>query len=148
MSTSMDYSAAAAQRDDGYGYGYGPDGAGWVVFAGCMLGLAGTWNLIEGFLAIGRSHVYSTDTTYLFSDLKTWGWIMVFVGALQIVASFGVAAGSGLARWFGIAVASLNGLAQLSFVPSYPLWALSMFALDILVIYALAAHGGKRLADA
>ena len=28
-------------------------------------------------------------------------------------------------------------------IPAYPLWSLALVALDILVIYALAAYGGK-----
>jgi hypothetical protein len=31
------------------------------------------------------------------------------------------------------------------FIPAYPVWGLLMFAVDILVIYGLAAYGGKRL---
>jgi hypothetical protein len=120
-------------------------GTGWVVFAACMLGLAGTWNVIDGVLAIGSSHVYGVTTVYVFSDLNTWGWILVIVGALQILAAFAVVSGSELARWFGIVAASINAIAQLGFVPTYPWWAISMFAVDIMIIYGLAVYGGSRL---
>ena len=49
---------------------------------------------------------------------------------------------------FGIAVAGVNAIGQLSFVPVYPFWALMMFAADIIVIYGLAVYGGKQLTDA
>jgi hypothetical protein len=146
MSSTTDYRAAAA-RGDVSRYDDRAAGAGWVVFACCMLALAGTWNLIDGILAIGNSHVYGVANTYTFSDLKTWGWIMVCVGALQLIAAFAVTTGSEIARWFGIAVAGLNAIAQLGFVPSYPFWAISIFAIDVLVIYGLAAYGGARLRD-
>jgi hypothetical protein len=29
-------------------------------------------------------------------------------------------------------------------LPAYPLWAVAMFALDLLVIYALAVYAGSR----
>jgi len=123
-------------------------GLGWVMFAATMLGLAGIWNVIDGILAISKSHVYSgTGTHYVFSDLKTWGWIVTIVGAACLAATFALFTGSQIARWFGITAAGLNAIAQLGFVPVYPFWALTMFALDVLAIYALAVYGGTRLRD-
>ena len=122
-----------------------PAGAGWVAFAGFMLGLAGIWNVIEGILAISESRVYAAETVFVFSDLNTWGWIVLALGTLQLLAAFTIAAGSEFARWFGIAVAGVNAIGQLFFLPAFPLWAMSMFAIDILIIYALAVYGGSRL---
>ena len=119
-------------------------GAGWLAFAGFMLGLAGIWNVIDGILAISSSRVYAAETVFAFSDLNTWGWIILALGALQLFAAFSVAAGSEYARWFGIGVAGANAIGQLFFLPAYPLWALSMFAIDILIIYALAVYGGRQ----
>ena len=119
-------------------------GQGWLVFAATLLGLAGTWNFIEGLLAIGNSKVYGPANTYVFSDLRTWGWIVLVLGAVQLLAAFGVMSGSELARWFGIAAAGINAIGQLGFVPVYPFWALTMFAVDILIIYALAVYGGRK----
>jgi hypothetical protein len=50
-------------------------------------------------------------------------------------------------RWFGVAVAMCNAIAQLLFIPAYPFWSLTLFTVDILVIYGLIAHG-KRTAAA
>jgi hypothetical protein len=125
----------------------GPRGLGWVVFAGTMLGLAGTYNTIEGILAISRSKVYTPNAVYVISDLRGWGWIVLLLGILQIVASLAVFTGSNLARWFGIVAAGLNAVGQLLFVQAYPVWSLAIFAVDILVIYALAVYAGPRLKD-
>ena len=84
----------------------------------------------------------------LVSDLKTWGWIVLILGVLQLFAAFGVVGGSEAARWFGIGVAGLNAIGQLMWLPAYPLWAITMFAVDILIIYALAVYGGSRLKEA
>jgi hypothetical protein len=32
------------------------------------------------------------------------------------------------------------------FVPAYPWWSISAFAVDLLIIYALAAYGGRQVA--
>jgi predicted membrane metal-binding protein len=119
-----------------------------VVFAAVMLGLAGTWNVIDGILALANSKVYGVNSVYVFSDLRTWGWIVLLLGALQLFASFAVFTGSEFARWFGIVAAGLNAIAQLAFVPVYPFWALMMFSADILVIYGLAVYAGKKLRTA
>jgi hypothetical protein len=122
-----------------------PRGIGWVTFAGIMLGLIGTFNIIDGIVALSRSSFFAANARFVFSDLRTWGWIILVIGAVQLIASVAIFAGSEVARWFGIAVAAVNALAQLGFASAYPWWALSMFTLDILVIYALAVYGGARL---
>jgi len=117
--------------------------SGWVGFAAIMLGLAGAWNVFDGILAIANSKVYALNATYVFSDLRTWGWIIMVLGILEVAASFALFGGSQLARWFGIAAAGVNALGQLMFMSAYPFWALSMFAVDLLIIYALAVYGSR-----
>ncbi len=144
--TSQDMRADADRAGHTGATGYSDiPGTGLVGFAALMLALAGAWNVIEGMLAIGDSRVYVADTTFVFSDLNTWGWIMLLLGTGQLLASFALLAGSELGRWFGIAVAFLNALGQMFFLTAYPLWAVTMLAVDIVIIYALAMYGGKRL---
>jgi hypothetical protein len=133
-----DYAAAAPLEGEA-------SGIGWVVFAAVLLGLAGLWNVFDGIAAISSAHVYTANANYVFSDLNTWGWIVLCLGVLQGLAAVILVTGSEFARWFGIASAGLNAVGQLMFVPAYPWWALSMFALDILIIYGLAVYGGSRL---
>ena len=59
----------------------------WVGFAAVMLALAGFWNIFEGFAAIFQSKVYTASATYVFSDLRTWGWIVLALGILLVVAA-------------------------------------------------------------
>jgi hypothetical protein len=122
-----------------------PPGVGWVMFAAIMLGIVGIWNFIDGILAITSSRVFVGDETFVFSDLNTWGWIMLILGSIQVIAAATLLTGNEFARWFGIGAAGLNAIGQLLFIPVYPLWGLSMFAVDVLIIYALAVYGGHRL---
>jgi hypothetical protein len=124
-----------------------PTGVGWVMFAAVMLALAGIWNSLDGLLAIGSSRVYVGHQSLVFSDLKTWGWIMLVLGIGQVIAALTLFSGSGFARWYGIATASVNAIGQLLFVPAYPIWSLCIFAVDVLIIYALAVYGGARLRE-
>jgi hypothetical protein len=121
----------------------GLQGAGLLGFAGLMLAIAGTFNVIEGILAIGDSRVWVADSVFVFSDLNAWGWIILLLGVAQLLAAMGIASGSELARWFGITAAGLNLLGQLFFMSAYPLWGVIMIAIDIVIIYALAMYGGR-----
>jgi hypothetical protein len=132
---------------DASGY-EGVRGGGWIAFAASMLALAGSWNTIQGILAIADSRVYVGEQTFVFSDLSTWGWIVLVLGILQLFAAYAVIGGSATAQWFGIGVAGINAIGQLLFLPAYPLWAITMFSIDILIIYALAVYGGSRLKEA
>ena len=123
-------------------------GGGWIMFASIMLLVAGTWNLIDGILAIGSSRVYTGHQTLVFSNLNTWGWIITILGVLQLLAAFSIMSGNAFGRWFGIGAASLNAIGQLFFVPAYPWWSISMFTIDILIIYGLVAYAGHKLRDA
>ncbi len=118
-------------------------GSGWITFAGIMIMMVAILNIIDGIAAISKSSFFVGNARYVFSDLKTWGWIVLALGVLLMVVAFGIWAGNQLARWTGIVVVSLNAIAQLLFLPAYPFWSLSIFALDVLVLYGLAAHGGR-----
>ena len=39
--------------------------------------------------------------------------------------------------------AGLGGLAPMMSIPAHPFWSLALLAIDVLVIYGLAAYGGK-----
>jgi hypothetical protein len=121
-----------------------PRGAGWILFAGMMLILVAILNGIYGIAAIANSSFFVNDTKYILSDLNTWGWVMLVIAALQIVAAYSIWNGNTFGRWFGIGAASLNAIGALMSIPSYPLWSLAVFAVDILIIYGLAAYGGQR----
>jgi hypothetical protein len=140
MRTTQDYDVGASRAGAGE-----VEGAGWVAFAAIMMGLLGIWNFFEGIAAISSAHVYVANANYVFSDLNTWGWIILVLGVFQGIASLMLFSGSEFARWFGIAVASVNALGQLSFIPAYPVWGLLMFSVDVLIIYGLAAYAGSRL---
>jgi hypothetical protein len=125
---------------------YGDDdapGSGWISFAGVMIVMVAILNIIDGIAAISKSSFFVGDAKYILSDLKTWGWIILGIGVIQLFVAFGIWAGNQLARWTGIVIVSVNAIAQLLFIPAYPFWALAIFSLDVLILYGLAAHGGR-----
>jgi hypothetical protein len=121
-----------------------PQGAGWLMFAGIMLLIAGVLNVIYGIAAIGDSSFFVNDQKYILSDLNTWGWVTLVIGALQVGAAFSIWAGNQYGRWFGIGTAAISSIGALLSIPAYPFWSLAIFAVDILIIYGLAAYGGRH----
>ena len=121
-------------------------GAGWVLFAGIMLLVVATLNIIWGIAAIDKANFFVADTHYIISDLSTWGWIVLVVGGLQMLGAFSIWAGGNYGRWVGIATACMSMLAAMLSIPAYPFWALAIIAIDVLIIYGLAAYGGQRTA--
>ena len=113
---------------------------GWIGFAGVLMVVIGILNFFQGLIAIIRDNYYVlTPQQIIVFDLTAWGWIMLIWGIVVALAGAALVAGRSWARWFTIVVASLNFIVQLAFVGSsqYTLWALTVFALDVLVLYAL-----------
>jgi hypothetical protein len=117
-----------------------------MTFAAVLLLILGTLNLIDGIAAISKAHFYVANAHYIISDLNTWGWVVLCLGVLQVLVGFGVLIKNQFARWTGVVVLSLNAIAQLLMMPAYPLWSLSIFAIDIVAVYGLIAYG-KQIAS-
>jgi hypothetical protein len=136
--------ASTATRSPPAQGAYEAPGGGWILFAGIMLMLIGVLNVIWGIAAIGDSSFFVNDTKYILSDLNTWGWVTLILGAVQILAAYSIWNGNQFGRWFGMAVAGLSSIGALMSIPAYPFWSLAIFAVDILVIYGLAGYGGQH----
>jgi hypothetical protein len=126
-----------------HAYEESPRGSGWVVFAGTMLLILATVNVIHGIAAISNSKVFAGDAKFVFGSLHTWGWVMLLLGVGQLLTALGVLANNRAAAWGGVFFASLNAIAQLLWIESAPFLALALFSLDLLVIYGLVSYGGR-----
>ena len=121
--------------------------SGWVTFAGVMISIVAVLNIIDGIAAIDNSTFFVGETKLIFDDINTWGWILLFIGVIQLLVAFGIWSGGQWSRWLGVAIASLNAIAQMLFITAYPWWSLAILAIDILIIYGLVAHGGRGRAS-
>jgi hypothetical protein len=126
----------ARRQSTGHGYGF-------VLFASILLVIAGCFNAIQGIAAIANSHVFVANAHYVFGNLKTWGWITLILGVLQLLGAIGILAGNQLARWFAVVVIALNAIDQMFFIPAYPFWALTIIAMDVVALYGLVAYGSR-----
>ncbi len=115
---------------------------GGVVFAAVMMIMTGVFQGLQGLAAILKDSFFVVLRDYYVEvDVTTWGWIHFGLGIAVVLAGFGVLSGATWARVIGITVAVLSGIANFLFIPYYPFWSLLIIALDVFVIWALAAHG-------
>lgn len=121
-------------------------GASWVMFSAIVLFIAGAFAVIDGLVAVYKSTFFTQNAVYVFSDLRTWGWIVFGLGVAGIASGLAVFTGREWARWLGIGVAGLGAVGQLLCAQAYPLWSLMIMGLNVLVIYGLAAYGGRDYA--
>lgn len=120
-------------------------GAGWILFAGIVLGVAGIMRIFDAIWAFSYHGVLPENLqgAIFGHSLKTYGWVYLVVAAVLIVCAFLVFSGSQVGRWVGIAAAALMSVSAIWWMPFYPIWSLTYIAIGALVIYALAAYGGK-----
>ena len=128
---------------------YEVKGLGRAIFAAVSLMIAAVLNIIYGIAAISNSKFFVHNTHYVFSDLKTWGWVTLILGVLEGLASMSLFAGGAFGRWFAIIAASLGAIAALLEIPAYPFWSIALFALSLWIIHGLVVFGeSKREAEA
>jgi len=122
--------------------------AGWVVFGGVMLMMLGAFQVIEGLVALFDDGFYLVRQNGLVVDVNynTWGWIHLLIGVVAVLSGLGLLAGNMVARIVGVVAAAFSALVNWAFVSAYPVWSIIMIALDVIVIYAIIAHG-RELKD-
>jgi predicted membrane metal-binding protein len=119
-----------------------------IVFAVALLVTVGFFNLIDGIAAIANSHVFIANAHYVVGDLRAWGWIVLILGVLQLIAAVAILAGSQAARWFAVVVIGLNAIGQMLFIPAYPFWSLLIIAVDVVALWGLCAYGSRENLEA
>ena len=124
--------------------------AGWIGFAGLLMLVVGSIDFMQGLIALFEDEYFVvTKSGYLVVDLTAWGWIMLIWGVLLVLAGLGLLSAQGWARWFAIVVVFANFIAQLGFLGNsqYPLWSLTVIALNIIILYALTARWSESTGD-
>lgn len=110
-----------------------------------MLLIVGSIDVIQGFFAIIEDqYVVATPKGLAIIDITAWGWATLLWGALLVLAGLALFGGAAWARWFAVVVASIGAVGQMAFLANYPqaypIWNVTVLALQIIVIYALIAR--------
>jgi hypothetical protein len=118
---------------------------GWVYFAGTVLVLIGAVQFINGLFALSRSGTTFITPSGMSVQLSYAGvgWSFLIMGIVLAASGGGVLAGRTWARTVAIILAAASLVANLMVFAAYPLWSALVIVLDVVVIYALAVHGGE-----
>jgi hypothetical protein len=121
---------------------------GFTYFAAILMMLSGGFEILQGLSAIIRKHLYVVNSDYIYKISVTgWGWIHLILGVIVLLAGIALLGGALWARIVGIALAGLIAIANFLWLPYYPVWAIVLIALNVVIIWALAAHGRDIAAD-
>ncbi len=120
--------------------------SGWATFVAVYLTLTGVLNIVWGIAALSNKS-YFTAGGLLWSELNTWGWVAIIVGAIQVLGAMLVAARraggaiiAGSLAFFGI---MLNFLS----IGAYPVWSVILLVIDAMIIWAVTVHSDAFLTD-
>ena len=121
---------------------------GFTYFAAIMMMLSGGFEILQGLSAIIKKNLYVVNKDYIYKiNVNGWGWIHLILGVIVLLAGIALLGGALWARIVGIAMAALIAIANFLWLPYYPVWAIVLIALNVVVIWALAAHGRDIAAD-
>ncbi|MFJ6216897.1 hypothetical protein ACIQGZ_26750 [Streptomyces sp. NPDC092296] len=118
---------------------------GWTVFAAVLMIFGGLLSIFEGVSAIARDNLLVRTANYAYRfNLTGWGWIHVILGLIVALAGCALFTGARWARAVGVLLAGLSLIANFLWLPWYPLWAIVLIAVDLLMLWALCARTGPR----
>ncbi len=124
------------------------DGEGWLLFAGVVLMVAGVMRFFDAIWAWTYNGALPNNLqqALLGHSLTTYGWVWLFIAIILFGSGAAVMVRSQFARWIGIIAGGIGAVSAIWWMPYYPVWSLVYIFIGILVIYALAAHGGREVA--
>ena len=124
---------------------------GWAVFGGIVVIIDGVFDALFGLAAAHRSEQrlrrkHRDGQPVAVRRRRAGAGGTCSSGSQSRSSDVFVLRGASWARITAVVLVSINAVSQLATLPVQPWWALTVIALDILVIYALIVHG-KALAD-
>jgi len=118
----------------------GPRGAviGLTMMASVFLMISGLFGFFEGLAAIIRGSFFVVLPNYVYSLSATgWGWVQLITGVVAFATGAALMWDKFWARILGSVIAGLSAVVNFVFLPYYPVWAIIIIAVDVLVIWAL-----------
>jgi hypothetical protein len=111
---------------------------GVTTFAGVLLAVVSVFQVLQGIAAIANDTVFVRGLSYTWEfDVTAWGWIHLIIGILTAVVGVAVLRGVTWGWILGIVLTGLSALTNFVYLPHYPWWAITIIALDVLIIWAL-----------
>src|SRR5688572_12932926 len=90
-------------------------GSGWLLFAAIVLGVAGFMRIFDGIWAFRYDGALpdQLDGALFGTDLSSYAWTYLIVGAILVLSSVAVMSRSQFARWIGIIAAAIAAISAI-----------------------------------
>ena len=109
--------------------------------AAVALIMVGLFHLLQGLAALIESPMFVVgDSWMVHLNVTTWGWIHVTLGALVAAGGFFLLSERAAARYVAVALLAVSALANLVWMPYYPVLSILVIVIDAYVIWALTVH--------
>jgi hypothetical protein len=121
--------------------------SGWITFAGVMAVLAGGYNALSGIAALADDDTIASQAKDVLYgvDLTAWGWLWLLVGLAQILTAVLIFQRRPLGLWLGVGFAGLSAMLTVIVMFVFPLWALAVLTIDMLVLFGLLTQSDEFL---
>lgn len=115
--------------------------SGWEIFTAILLTIGGVSNALWGWGALRSAADWGGNRPYVdaafIGQLELWGWISIIWAAALIIGAVLMFTGQPAAHVTALVLASVSALFWVLVLPAFPLLALAVLALDVLIIYGL-----------
>jgi hypothetical protein len=120
----------------------GAESSGWIAFAAILLFINGCFTGFWGLAAVLNDEVVTVGggAGVVIWDVTAWGWATIVLAVLMVVTAIGLFTGNAAARWMAVIFATLNALVQFAIVTAFPLWAILVIVIDLVILYHLLAN--------
>ena len=120
--------------------------AGGGYFSGLLMVVLGAAQGILGVSELGQKKLFFVFTDKLVTNnyFLTWGWVDLVLGVFLLVAGLYALHGSSMAKVIGAFFAGLGVLANLVFLPVYPLWSVVAVVLGVFIMYSLVVRSANE----
>lgn len=110
---------------------------GLRVFAGIIMLVSGLFQVLQGIAAVADDSFFANTSSTYDGNVTTWGWIHIVIGSIVALIGFGVLRNTMLGRALAIPLVVISMIGNFAFLPHYPLWAVVIIVLDVVILWAL-----------
>jgi hypothetical protein len=111
---------------------------GVLLGAASWLAVIALLNLFYAIAVIAGSDIFITTASWLVGGARPWGWLMLIVSLVQLVAAGGILAGRRWALWIAVLSVLWHIAAAIMFLSDSTWVAILLLLIDVSILGALA----------
>ncbi len=116
--------------------------SGSVPLAAILVAIVSLIHVLSGIAAISGSDSVTTEVNDVLYDInvESWGWFWLIGGAAQLLTAAFLFARNPIAAAVAVCGASLGALATVFLIFVAPIWAITVLALNVAIIWKITQN--------